>query len=87
MPADLPGLYFDVEKNRYFPISSRPPVPSSSSSASLHLPSKPAPHPGRRKFSGLADYTSAAQRSRHTQCALPISKVTLENAYSLFSAQ
>lgn len=24
MPLDLPGLYFDVERNRYFPISSKP---------------------------------------------------------------
>jgi hypothetical protein len=23
-PAELPGFYFDQEKNRYFPISSRP---------------------------------------------------------------
>ena len=25
MPRDLPGLYWDAERNRYFPLSSRPP--------------------------------------------------------------
>lgn len=24
MPMELPGFYFDIEKNRYFPLSSRP---------------------------------------------------------------
>ncbi|EAU90357.2 hypothetical protein CC1G_09039 [Coprinopsis cinerea okayama7 len=32
MPKDLPGLYWDPEKNRYFPISSRRPNHSSASS-------------------------------------------------------
>jgi hypothetical protein len=27
MPKDLPGLYWDEERNRYFPISSRPKQP------------------------------------------------------------
>ncbi|MFS7970133.1 hypothetical protein Hanom_Chr09g00817441 [Helianthus anomalus] len=31
MPQDLPGFYYDAEKNRYFPLKS--PIPGSSSSS------------------------------------------------------
>ncbi|KAJ6585249.1 hypothetical protein B0H19DRAFT_1108914 [Mycena capillaripes] len=35
-PRELPGFYFDVERNRYFPLASRPPpAPSASSSTNL----------------------------------------------------
>ncbi|GKC88762.1 hypothetical protein Tco_1149411 [Tanacetum coccineum] len=43
MPEDLPGFYYDAEKNRYFPLKSRFPGSSSSSSAaaSTSRPTKP----------------------------------------------
>ena len=33
MPRDLPGLYFDEAKNRYFPLSSKPKEPPSSTNS------------------------------------------------------
>ncbi|KAJ9557602.1 hypothetical protein OSB04_012216 [Centaurea solstitialis] len=38
---DLPGLYFDAEKNRYFPIKSR--IPGSSSASASTSAQKPSP--------------------------------------------
>lgn len=37
MPRELPGFYWDAEKNRYFPLSHRPASPSRASSSSVPL--------------------------------------------------
>ncbi|KAK7856083.1 hypothetical protein CFP56_024978 [Quercus suber] len=41
MPQDLPGFYYDKEKNRYFPIKG--PIPGSSRSSSLATAQEPTP--------------------------------------------
>lgn len=39
--ADLPGFYYDAEKNRYFPIKG--PIPGSSRASSSAAAQKPTP--------------------------------------------
>ena len=39
--ADLPGFYYDKEKNRYFPIKG--PIPGSSRSSSVATAQEPIP--------------------------------------------
>ncbi|KAJ3731286.1 hypothetical protein DFJ43DRAFT_999388 [Lentinula guzmanii] len=44
MAKDLPGFYFDIERNRYFPLSSRPsPVTAEGSSTQRNAPSHKRP--------------------------------------------
>lgn len=58
MPQDLPGFYYDAEKNRYFPIkgpipgTSRPRIPSTSTQNPLSNSTQPA------KFSWTGERTS-----------------------------
>lgn len=51
MPKDLPGLYWDAERNRYFPISSRPSTGSQLGS-SRPAPAKQLSGNSRRKAGG-----------------------------------
>ncbi|CAH1446883.1 unnamed protein product [Lactuca virosa] len=50
MPQDLPGFYYDAEKNIYFPVKS--PIPGSSSrnnSSASTSAQKPPPNPTTRR--------------------------------------
>lgn len=59
MPKDLPGFYWDAEKNRYFPLSSRPAgvTPSVSPAASNPNPSRSggAGQPSKSRTSRTVD--------------------------------
>ncbi|KAJ7128220.1 hypothetical protein C8R43DRAFT_694937 [Mycena crocata] len=64
MPRDLPGLYFDVERNRYFPLASRP-ASQSHASSNLH-PAVPS-HTARTneqhvKIASTSDLTASRRR-------------------------
>ncbi|EKM51602.1 uncharacterized protein PHACADRAFT_212242 [Phanerochaete carnosa HHB-10118-sp] len=48
MPRDLPGFYWDEERKRYFPLSSRPAAHTQAG------PSNPVPHGSSRTASALA---------------------------------
>ncbi|KAJ7367188.1 hypothetical protein DFH08DRAFT_836765 [Mycena albidolilacea] len=71
-PRELPGFYFDVERNRYFPLSSRPP-PSPSVSTSLSQVQKQHDQPSQRRrtlWNYPASKTTSAGRAREASVLL-----------------
>ncbi|KAF7348378.1 hypothetical protein MSAN_01791800 [Mycena sanguinolenta] len=72
-PRELPGFYFDAERNRYFPLTSRPPSSSGNNSPSVNLKpkvqdSKQFQPPRRRHalWTCPARETTSAGRTRET---------------------
>ncbi|KAE9394889.1 hypothetical protein BT96DRAFT_169210 [Gymnopus androsaceus JB14] len=55
MPKDLPGFYFDSEKNRYFPLNSSKPVSANkpSASSSQAVSDTPLDRSSRWKLAGF----------------------------------
>lgn len=49
-PRELPGFYFDAERNRYFPLSSRPKPTVSAPSPARSVQTTEGPSRKRRKF-------------------------------------
>ncbi|KAJ7784313.1 hypothetical protein B0H16DRAFT_1492046 [Mycena metata] len=78
-PRELPGFYFDAERNRYFPLSSRPP-PTTSTDQSQTVrntdaglaPEEDEPRRRRRVLwsSNRATETTAAGRAREASALL-----------------
>jgi hypothetical protein len=80
MPRELPGFYFDAEKNRYFPASSKQAgkshPPHSQSPAARHsphtsdaaLPSSSTPPPQNARRRRPPDVWHALQLSRLATC-------------------
>ncbi|KAF5361030.1 hypothetical protein D9756_004994 [Leucocoprinus leucothites] len=62
MPRDLPGFYWDPQRNRYFPIGTRPPGPLSSQS--LRQPQVPPTPPSDGNYSYESAWGSATTRVR-----------------------
>ncbi|KAJ6584153.1 hypothetical protein DFH09DRAFT_1144389 [Mycena vulgaris] len=70
MPPELPGLYFDVARNRYFPIASRPPP----TPAPPQTPAEKPERPRRRRrvlwSAGTSMPLHHAQQSRISESLL-----------------
>ncbi|KAL4614341.1 hypothetical protein ACB092_07G047300 [Castanea dentata] len=78
MPQDLPGFYYDKEKNRYFPIKSR--TPGSRRFSSLATAQEPTPKSTRAlnlcRRTGLRASKQLPVRELYGNI-IPFSKVTL----------
>ncbi|KAF7299690.1 hypothetical protein HMN09_00974500 [Mycena chlorophos] len=64
MPRDLPGFYWDAERNRYFPITTAP-----QSQSRANLPPAPArvPTPRKRKTTANLNLSSKPDESRSSR--------------------
>ncbi|KAH9948875.1 hypothetical protein B0H21DRAFT_206171 [Amylocystis lapponica] len=85
MPRELPGLYWDEDKNRYFPLSSKPKTPSDgalqlqlpqSGRAVRSMPSRfvPEGHATKRRRVGVEGIWSASESLRASSRSLCRSK-------------
>ncbi|KAJ3777490.1 WD40-repeat-containing domain protein [Lentinula raphanica] len=70
MVKDLPGFYFDTERNRYFPLSSRP---SSSTSATRSSTQRNSPERKRFKIETEANEPTVSRTIFHRTRTLPSS--------------
>ncbi|KAF7298828.1 hypothetical protein MIND_00830400 [Mycena indigotica] len=75
MPLDLPGFYFDAERNRYFPVGSQRPIaPIVADLPTLPTPIQSLPIAPRRSFSSFgrntASLPSFASRKRKARTVL-----------------
>ncbi|EIW80886.1 hypothetical protein CONPUDRAFT_82017 [Coniophora puteana RWD-64-598 SS2] len=61
MPRELPGLWWDEQRNRYFPLSAKPALVSSASAANTQTP-------------GIAAVAGSAATPRHTTNRIDLSR-------------
>ncbi|KAF8918911.1 hypothetical protein CPB85DRAFT_1279332 [Mucidula mucida] len=77
MPRDLPGLYWDEERNRYFPISAKP---ANAPMAATPVPA--APHSKRMKEESKAEELSCRRRRKIPQLVNTLRNSSLSFAES-----
>jgi hypothetical protein len=62
MPPDLPGLYYDVEKKRYFPLSKRPAGAAQSPAQTRALKRARGAHSSAESTPVIVSYDLVVQR-------------------------